>query len=230
MNAVDTIPGRGADLELAARCAQGDARAFETMMRRHNQTLYRTARSILKDDAEAEDAVQDAYLLAYRRLAQFRGESSLSTWLTRIVVNEAVARLRRQHRRANIIDIVDGADWEEASMDADTPMDGASAPETPDAQLARSQTRSLIEARIDRLPAPLRAVFMLRAVEEMSVDDTAAALGISEALVRTRYFRARALLRPLLARDLDHKLEEAFSFDGARCDRIVNGVLRRLGV
>lgn len=211
--------------ELVRRTAAGDHGAFEALMRRYNRVLYRTARSILKDDAEAEDALQEAYLLAYRGLGKFRGESSLSTWLTRIVVNESIGRLRKMQRRAEIIRLdaepPQSEDSEEAGM-------SETAVEQPEQAALRGEARRLIESRIDRLPDAFRTVFVMRAVEELTVEETAACLNIPEATVRTRFFRAKSMLREALARELDFALEEAFSFDGARCDRIVAGVLVRL--
>lgn len=191
-----------------------DLAGFEQLMRRHNRALYRTARSIVKDDAEAEDVLQEAYLLAFRGMQDFRGESSMSTWLTRIVINQAIARSRRRNR-AEVIQL-DG----EAAMDEHS--------EQPEQALLRSEARRLIEQKIDKLPDAFRTVFVLRALEEMTVEETAACLDIPEATVRTRYFRARGLLREALSRELDVALEDAFAFDGARCDRIVANVLDRL--
>ncbi|MES2536968.1 MAG: RNA polymerase sigma factor [Pseudomonadota bacterium] len=214
------------DAELAQRIAAHDHHAFELLMRRYNQSLYRTARSILKDDAEAEDIVQDAYLLAYRRIGQFRGDAKLSTWLTRIVVNEAIAKSRKSKRRAEVIRLDGDMEWinEAAEVDMD-----AGAPESPELAAMRGQARHLLEKTIDRLPDAFRTVFVLRAVEEMSSEEVAVCLDIPEATVRTRFFRARSLLREALAREMDGALEDAFSFDGERCDRIVAGVMERLG-
>lgn len=220
-------PLQASDLDLASMVAAGDPGAFEVLMRRHNGALYRTARSILRDDAEAEDVVQESYLLAYRKMASFRGDASLSTWLTRIVVNEATGRLRKTRRRADIIELVPGPAGvgieEEEHMSSER-----GAPEMPDDAALRAEARRLIEARIDALPDSLRTVFMLRAVEDLSVQETADILGIPEATVRSQYFRARGLLREALARDFDRAVDSAFSFDGERCDRIVAAVLGRL--
>jgi RNA polymerase sigma-70 factor (ECF subfamily) len=220
-------PAQAGDGQLASMVAAGDPGAFEVLMRRHNGALYRTARSIVRDDAEAEDIVQESYLLAYRKAGSFRGEASLSTWLTRIVVNEATGRLRKTRRRADIIELVPGLGGIEADEE-DAMSDVRSEPETPDNAALRAEARRLIEARIDALPDGLRTVFVLRAIEDMSVQETADALGMLEATVRSQYFRARGLLREALARDLDHAVGSAFSFDGARCDRIVAAVLARL--
>ena len=213
------------DGDIVRGIAAGDRQAFALLMRRHNRPLYRTARSILRDDTEAQDALQEAYLLAFRNIGKFRGESSLSTWLTRIVVNSAIARSRKISRRAEVIEI--GADPDHHKDTAEAPMD-CQASEQPEQSAERAELRRIIEKKIDDLPEAFRTVFMLRAVEEMSVEDVAASLGIPEATVRTRYFRAKGLLRESLARELDYALEGAFSFDGARCDRVVAGVLARL--
>jgi RNA polymerase sigma-70 factor (ECF subfamily) len=208
--------------ELVARAAAGDGSAFEVLMRRHNQLLFRTARSILLDDAEAEDALQDAYLRAWRALGSFRAESRLSTWLVRIVTNEALGRLRRAS--APTIPL-------EAAMTSPDPGTQAAltdaADHGPEQTAVRAQVRTMMEARIDLLPDVYRTVFVLRGVQEMSVGEVAQALDVPEATVRTRFFRARNLLRQSLASEMDSALGEAFAFDGARCDRLVAEVLRR---
>ena len=210
------------DAELAERAASGDERAFEAIMRRHNRLLFRTARSILKSDAESEDALQEAYLHAWRALATYRSESKLSTWLVRIVINEALGRLRR--RGAQVIPL-------DTAMDSTDPATQESMHDDPDQRpeqaAMRAQVRRLMEARIDTLPEAFRSVFMLRAVQELSVEEVSTALQLPEATVRTRYFRARGLLREGLSRDVDLAIGDAFSFDGARCDRIVARVLAR---
>ncbi len=206
------------DDDLVGRIRSGDARAMEALMRRHNRVLFRTARAILRDDAEAEDAVQEAYMSAYRALPSFRGESKLSTWLVRIVANEALMRRRRTARSAEVIPM------ESTEHSEPQTTDDAG----PEQETLRGQMRQILEARIDRLPDDYRAVFVLRALEELTVEETAAALGITEPTVRTRYFRARSLLRESLARDIDLTLEDAFGFAGARCDRIVAEVLKAL--
>ena len=224
---VSSVPGREAsDLELAQAVAAGDEPSFEAMMRRYNRILYRVARAILKNDADAEDALQLAYLHAYQGIAGFRGQSKLSTWLTRIVLNEALMRVRQRGRDATVIEL-DGA--QDGHLEA---MPGQTGPadERPDALAMRAQTRAMIERRIEALPESFRTVFILRALEELSVEETASCLGIPEATVRSRFFRARSLLRESLARELDMATSEAFAFDGERCDRVVRGVLNRLRV
>jgi RNA polymerase sigma-70 factor (ECF subfamily) len=211
------------DLELAARIARGDRDALRVLMRRYNQRLYRTARAILRDDAEAEDAVQDAYLLAYRSIGGFRGDAKLSTWLTRIVVNEAIARRRKRERSAEVIRMDGGPE-----IDATSDDDNASTPDGPERAAMRAEARAMLERQVDALPDAFRTVFLMRAVEEMPVDEVAAALGLPEATVRTRFFRARSLLRDRIASELDLRLGEVFAFAGERCDRIVERVLSRL--
>ncbi|MDM0116568.1 RNA polymerase sigma factor [Variovorax sp. J22R133] len=230
MNAVPTpslaavaAPENATDADLAARAARGDTLAFQHIMRRHNQLLFRTARSILRGDDEAEDALQEAYLRAWRAMASFRDDARLSTWLARIVINESLGRLRR--RGAQVVPL-------DSAIDASGDTAESSLADDPDRQperlAMREEIRLLIERRIDRLPDAYRTVFMLRAVEEMSVAETAVALQLPEATVRTRFFRARSLLREGLSRDVDMAVGDAFSFDGARCDRIVAGVMARL--
>lgn len=216
------LPAAMAEAELVLRAARGDAAAFEGLMRRHNQRVFRTARSILRSDAEAEEAAQDAWLKAWRGLGRFRGESRFSTWITRIVRNEALGRLRQGI--AQVIPL------EAAMISSDPEIQAALADQpgrNPETMLARTELRRLMEARIDRLPDVYRTVFVLRALEDMSVEDVAAALEIPEGTVRSRFFRARSLLRESLAQDMDTAQSEAFAFDGARCDRLVAGVMAR---
>jgi RNA polymerase sigma-70 factor (ECF subfamily) len=211
------------DANLAARIAAGDRAAFERLMRRHNRRLYRLARATLRDAAEAEDALQEAYLSAYRSIGRFRGEAALSTWLSRLVVNECLDRLRRRGRRDNIVPIVSASDDDEQHL-----VSTAAAPEAPEQALVRAQMRALLERKLDELPEAFRVVFVLRCVEEMSVEETAQCLGIPEATVRTRQFRARGLLRESLARELDLAERDVFAFGGWHCDRIVARVMARL--
>lgn len=208
--AIQPQAGRESDQALVERVLAGDLRALEALMRRYNRTLYRTARAILRDDAEAEDAVQEAYLRAYRALPSFRGESKFSTWLVRIAANEALMRRRKNAGAANVVPLEAAADLQAREERGDHML------------------RRLLEKRIDALPDDYRAVFVLRALEELSVEETAAALGIPEPTVRTRFFRARGLLRESLAQEVDRGLEDAFGFAGERCDRTVAKVLARI--
>ena len=219
--ASDKLP----DAELVKRVTAQDHEAFRVLMKRHNQMLYRAARSILKNEAEAEDAVQEAYLQAYRAMGDFRGDAKLSTWLVRITVNEAITRLHKHARRAEVIRL-EGDDLHDQYSAEESMND--SPPEVPERATLRAEMRKLLEARIDTLPEAFRSVFVLRALEEMSVEETASALGLNEATVRSRFFRARALLREWLSRDIDVAQGDAFSFAGARCDRITANVMARL--
>jgi RNA polymerase sigma-70 factor (ECF subfamily) len=202
-----------------------DASAFEQLMRRYNGRLFRVARSILKDDPEAEDAVQDAYLQAYRHIDDFRGDAQLTTWLTRIVVNQALGRLRSKKRDRNVVSIAEGRGDTGRAAHAEIPDDHH---EPPPQAAFRAEIRRLIEQKIDDLPDAFRTVFVLRDIEDMTVQETAECLSIPPATVRTRLFRARALLREALAQDLDSATVEVFGFAGARCDRIVAKVLTRI--
>ena len=229
MNVAPKIATAPADEELLPRLRAGDPAAFELLMRRHNRRLYRMARSLLGDAGDAEDAVQEAYIAGFRSLADFRGEASLATWLSRIVVNECMTRLRRQARRDNIVPIVavDALPLEEGEA-MQNQEDNSARPEPPDRLLWRAEMRALLERRIDQWPGPFRVVFVMRAVEELSVEETAQALRIPEATVRSRLFRARSLLREAIAQDLDLAQGDVFDFDGERCDRIVAQTLRAI--
>jgi RNA polymerase sigma-70 factor (ECF subfamily) len=225
MTATAAAPRPLDDAELARQIGARDERAFETVMRAHNSMLYRLARSILRDDADAEDAVQDAYLSAYRNIASFRGGAKLSTWLARIVINEAYGRLRKQKQRGVVVPFDAGAN-EQARTQEDTMADDRA--EQPDAAAMRAELRRLLERRIDALPEQFRTAFVLREVEEMSVEDAAECLDVPPATVRSRAFRTRALLRESLSREIDTATVDAFGFAGARCDRIVANVLARV--
>jgi RNA polymerase sigma-70 factor (ECF subfamily) len=216
-------PSSLSDVDLAARVAERDHQAFEALMRRHNGRLFRVARAILKQDADAEDALQDAYLNAYRHIGKFRAEAELATWLTRIVVNQCLMRLRRQKRDGVVTPF--RADEDDALPEVEVEDDKS---ESPPAATLRGEIRRILERRIDELPVNYRTVFVMRDVEDMSVDETARCLSIPPATVRTRLFRARALLRESLARDVDAASRDVFAFAGARCDRIVARVLAQL--
>jgi RNA polymerase sigma-70 factor, ECF subfamily len=217
-------PASADDAELVGRIARHDQAAFEILMRRYNGKLFRVARAVLKDDAEAEDALQEAYLDAFRHIGEFRGEARLSTWLTRIVINQALIRLRKHRRDRVVVPFEDGCAPETDPAEADVADEHTESP--PDATL-RAEVRRALERRIDELPMAFRTVFVMREVEDMTVEETAECLSIPPATVRTRLFRARALLREALARDMDMATVDVFSFAGERCDRIVAGVLAR---
>lgn len=221
LSAVATTAGLpGDDLALAQRVAAGDCAAFGLLMRRHNRRLYRLARASLRDDAQAEDALQEAYLAAYRGIAQFRGDSTLATWLSRMVLNECLTRLRRSMRRHNVVPIVTVDELPETCADEQ---------DVPERILGRAEMRALIERKLDELPQDFRIVFVLRSVEELSVEETAACLDLPVATVRSRHFRARSLLRDALAQAIDVAERDLFDIGGRRCDRIVAAVDTRLG-
>lgn len=221
----DEAPGAGppSDEEIALRVREGETALFEVLMRRHNQRVYRAVRSLLQDEAEVEDVMQQAYVLAFTHLAQFEGNSRFSTWLIRIAVNEALQRLRHRGRLVALSGGGDGAREE----DMDLLERGEADPER--RAFGRELAR-LLERTLDELPDIYRTVFMLREVEKLSTAETAEALSVSEDVVKTRLHRAKALVRERMDAGLDGQLEEAFSFQAPRCDRVVAAVLARIGM
>ena len=215
--------GALADAELAALVQQGNRMAFVAVMQRCNQRLFRIARSVVRDDNEAEDVLQEAYLRAFAAIGNFRGEASLFTWLTRITLNEARGRLRKR-RPSVALDALEAAQETGAELIAFPRSLNAPSPES---EAARSETRRLMEAAIDELPEPFRIVFILREIEECTVEETAGQLGLLPETVKTRLFRARRLLRRALSEKLASSVTEAFPFLGARCLRITEAVLAR---
>lgn len=215
---------RLADAELVRLAREGSLSAKRLIVRRHNQRLYRVARAILRDDTEAEDALQDAYVSAFRSLAAFRGEAMLSTWLTRIVVNEALGRLRSRTRTVAWDDLGNRAQ-QEAEVEGLSERASQADPET---SAARSQIRRLLERAIDDLPAPFRVVFVMRMVEQLSVKETASVLGVPEETVKTRLFRARKLLREGLETELGSVLSDTFPFQDPRCAEFTDRLLARV--
>jgi RNA polymerase sigma-70 factor (ECF subfamily) len=231
----DTMDGLGAnvpnpaadDAQIVRRIVAGDHDAFELLMRRHNRRLYRLARATLRNDAEAEDALQDAYLNAYKAIAQFRGDARLLTWLSRLVLNECFARMRRDARRQNVLPMLDDCPDDEQMSTAVDPMNIHDC-SAPDQAAARAEIRALLERKLDALPTGFRTVFVLRSVEEMSVEETAQCLDIPEATVRSRHFRAKVLLREAIADEIGKIGPEIFEFGGTHCDGVVAAVLARL--
>ncbi|HKU23111.1 MAG TPA: RNA polymerase sigma factor [Terriglobales bacterium] len=206
------------DEEVVARVLGGETALFEIIMRRYNQRLYRVARSILRNDAEAEDVMQDAYVRAYQHLDQFAGRAKFATWLTRIAVHEALARVRRRSRMQELDAEPYGGNMDPLS--AKTP--------DPEQQASDRELLVLLQSAVLALPANYRSVLVLRDIEEMSTADTAEALELSEENVKVRLHRARALLRRELFARAGAQRGNAFSFMGARCDRMVEAVMRRL--
>ncbi|WP_116810094.1 RNA polymerase sigma factor [Steroidobacter cummioxidans] len=217
-----SVPTDEDDISIARRVAGGDQVAFAGLMRRYNRRLYRLARAVLKDPTEADDVLQEVYLSAYQSLPQFRGDAALSTWLSRLVLNECSGRLRRNHRRQNVIPMVSSTNRPEVDSVA------ARESELPDKAIGRAQIRDILEHKLDELPEPFRLVFVLRSVEELSVQDTALTLDIPEDTVRSRHFRARSLLREALAQEIDLAERDVFEFGGGRCDGVIARVLARL--
>jgi RNA polymerase sigma-70 factor, ECF subfamily len=214
----------GGEAALLAQLRAGRPAAYAALMRRHNQRLYRLARGILRDDAEAEEAVQEGYLRAFTSLDGFKGEASVATWLARIVLNEALGRLRRRRPTVDIEALA------ETPADADGVAALAPQASSPEQAAARRELRRAIEQAVDTLPPGFRSVFILRAVEQMSVAETALSLGIPAETVKTRLHRANKLLRRALHAQFAALLDGAFPFLGPRCDRLVATVLERLGL
>lgn len=208
-------PVLSVDQGTVRRVLAGNTADFEVIMRRYNQRMFRVARSILKDDAEAEDAVQQAYLSAYQNLGSFRGDAQLSTWLTRIAVNEALRR-RRKSGGPVVLSVVEEV------------PDKLDHRPTPEERASQGQLRQLLESAIDLLSESNRTVFVMREVEGLSTKEVGECLDLSEEAVRVRLHRARASLRSWLIEQVDTRAADAFSFAGDRCDRIVNGVLAHL--
>jgi len=215
------------DEALVDRARNRDGAAVRLIMQRHNRRLFRAARSILHDDAEAEDVVQEAYFRAFTHLAGFRGEAQLSTWLTRIAVNEALGRLRRRRLTVGLKDIDAINDQGEARV---IYLPSARQDGDPEAAAARAEVRRMLERAVDELPTSFRTVFVLRDIEEMSIEETAAHLGLRPETVKTRLHRARRLLRQSLDRTLSSAVSDVFPCAGARCTRITEAVLERLGL
>jgi RNA polymerase sigma-70 factor (ECF subfamily) len=207
------------DEELVRWVLTGEKSCFEVLMRRYNRRVYRAARAILRDDSEAEDVVQDGYVRAYQHLDQFEGRASFSTWLTRIVVHEALARIKRR-RRMEEIDSMD-----EARKDR---VDALTSSATPEQAASAAEVHSLLESSIDALPDSYRHVFVLREVEEMDTRETAECLGISEDNVKMRLHRARAQLRREIYARAGATSTSAFQFMGERCNRMVAVVMQRI--
>jgi RNA polymerase sigma-70 factor, ECF subfamily len=206
---------------------QGSASAFAAIMRRNNQRLYRIAQSILKNEAEAEEAVQETYLRAFTNLHSFRGTAELSTWLARIVINEALGRLRQQRPFTDLdeIDRMVGLGQEASGV-----LLGTFGRTSPEAAAAHQELKVLLEGAVNALPTPFRVVFVACAIEQVSVEDVAVSLGIPKSTVKTRLHRAKRMLRESLGAAFATMLEDIFPFAGSRCDRIAAVVLTRLGL
>lgn len=204
---------------------QGEESAVRALIKRNNRRLFRVALAVVRDNAEAEDIVQETYVRAFTGLGSFRGDAALSTWLTRIALNEALGQLRRRRPTTGLeeLDTARGPGGGQVIM---FPI--SSAPESPFDQLARGQMRKLLEQAVDDLPEAFRIVFILRDIEEMSAEETAGQLALKVETVKTRLHRARRLLRTALEKRLSTTFSELFPVDGARCERMVDRVVARL--
>ena len=207
------------DEEVVDRVRAGESALYEIIMRRYNQRLYRVARAIVRDDSEAEDVMQDAYVRAYENLGQFAGRAPFSAWLTRIAVHEALHRARKRGR----LDQWD--DSESESSPAEYMEDSSPSPEQ---QTTRAELRELLEEAILELPAQYRAVLMMRDIEELSTTETADALGLTEENVKVRLHRGHGMVREWLLSRVGGNAKGAFPFMGLRCDRVVHYVFARI--
>jgi RNA polymerase sigma-70 factor, ECF subfamily len=210
-NEVDTVAAQLSDAEVVGRVVAGERALFEVLMRRYNQRVYRAIRSILRNEQEAEDTMQQAYLLAYTHLADYAGASSFSTWLLRIAVNEAFASLRKQGRLTVVDEVPDVAE------DVMRPP-----AETPEHRAVAEESERLLESAVDQLAPLYRTTFMLREVEQLSTTETSEALGITEQTVKVRLHRARRTLRDALSAAVGQPPKGAFAFLAPRCDRVVD--------
>jgi RNA polymerase sigma-70 factor (ECF subfamily) len=207
------------DEDIVSRVVQGQTALFEVLMRRHNERIYRAARAILRDDREAEDVMQQAYVNAYAHLRQFDGRAAFATWLTRIAVNEAIARAKKQGRYAPI----------ESEADVSETISPGSMGSDPERLAFARELGALLEAAVDDLPDGCREVFVLREIQGMSTSETAESLGVSGDVVKTRLSRAKAMLRQDLLERAGISAPHTFAFHQSRCDRVVAAVFARIG-
>jgi RNA polymerase sigma-70 factor (ECF subfamily) len=213
------------DAELVARARVRDEAAIRAIMQANNRRLYRIARGILRNDGEAEDVVQETYVRAFTHLQDFRGDSSLATWLARIAMNEALGRLRRARPSVDFSTLAPGV--LEAQI-IQFPLSSAS--EDPERSMAQREIQVVVEHAIDELPDGFRLVFITRVIEGMNVEETAEILGLKPETVKTRLHRARAMLRENVEKKIGPVVMEAFPFAGKRCERLTDAVLQRLGL
>jgi RNA polymerase sigma-70 factor (ECF subfamily) len=212
-----------ADAELVARARSRDEAAVRSIIQSNNRRLYRLARGILRNDSEAEDVVQETYVRAFTNLERFRGESSLSTWLARIAMNEALGRLRRQRPSVEWTSLPQGA------LEAQIIQFPLSSADDPEKSMAQREIQRVVEHAIDELPEAFRIVLITRVIEGMNVEETADILGLKPETVKTRLHRARTMLRDQVEKKIGPLVMEAFPFAGKRCERLTEAVLKRLG-
>jgi RNA polymerase sigma-70 factor (ECF subfamily) len=221
--ATPVLPLANDDAELVRRARGRDEAAVRASMQANNRRLYRLARGVLRNDAEAEDVVQETYVRAFTHLEQFRGDSSLSTWLSRIAMNEALGRLRRLRPGVELSTLPQGA------LEAQIIQFPLTSSEDPEKSMAQREIQHVVEHAIDELPEPFRLVFITRVIEGMNVEETAEILGLKPETVKTRLHRARNLLRENVEKKIGPVVMEAFPFAGRRCERLTDAVLKRLG-
>jgi len=217
-------PVESADTELVRRALARDETAVRAIMQANNRRLYRLARGILRNDSEAEDVVQEAYVRAFTHLESFRGDSSLSTWLSRIAMNEALGRLRRRRPAVELDALPQGA------IEAEIIQFPLSAAADPEKSMAQREIQAVVERAIDELPDVFRMVFVARVMEGMNIEETAELLGVKPETVKTRLHRARAMLRENVEKEIGPVVMDAFPFAGWRCERLTVSVLKRLGI
>ncbi len=216
--------GAEAEADLVRRAISGDVQAVREIIRTHNQRLYRLVRAVIRNNADAEEALQEAYLSAFSNLSRFAGEASLSTWLSRIALNAALARLRAQKRLKRTTPA-------QTSAEADiVPFPGSFPTADPERIMAQRQLLILVEEATDALPETFRLVFVARVIEGLSVEETASLLDIPIATVKSRLHRARRLIRIRLEERIGPVVTDAFPFAGTRCDRLTETVIARLGL
>ncbi|TIV00687.1 MAG: RNA polymerase sigma factor [Mesorhizobium sp.] len=219
LSAATVTPAASGEMQLVGRALAREGGAFHTIIKMHNQRLYRIARSVVRNDSEAEDIVQEAYVRAFAQLGDFRGESSLATWLSRIVINEALGRLRKRRRTVAM----------PQSLQAEIIKFPLNPSDDPERTMAQRQILELVERATDRLPDVYRTVFVARVIEGLSIDETAELLDVRPETVKTRLHRARALVRKALDDQIGPVLLDAFPFAGRRCERLTAAVMQRLG-
>ncbi|MER9676212.1 RNA polymerase sigma factor [Mesorhizobium sp. M0208] len=218
--ALTATPAASRDMQLVGRALARDGDAFRTIIKTHNQRLYRIARGVVRNDSEAEDIVQEAYVSAFAHLESFRGDASLATWLSRIVINEALGRLRKRRRMVAMPE----------NPQAEIIRFPFNPSDDPERTMAQRQILELVERATDSLPDVYRMVFVARVIEGLSIEETAELLGVRPETIKTRLHRARALVRKALDDQIGPVLLDAFPFAGRRCERLTNAVMQRLGL
>jgi len=222
-HAPQIAPAGADDAELVRRVLARDEAAARAIMQANNRRLFRLARGVLRNDGEAEDVVQETYVRAFTHLEQFRGDSSLSTWLSRIAMNEALGRLRRQRPGVELSSLPQG------TLEAQIIQFPLAASEDPEKSMAQREIQHVVEHAIDELPEPFRLVFITRVIEGMNLEETAEILQLKPETVKTRLHRARNMLRDIVEKKIGPVVMDAFPFAGKRCERLTEAVLKRLG-